>query len=102
MNAHCILENIKILDAQTSIKAKKLALSPFFIEIISEPNIVDTSKQRLSLSKNYVDKGLYSYGRWDPHFTAFVAHRFTFTPLVFYFAFCNKALDISLKYAEIF
>lgn len=51
------------------------------------------------MSKNYVDKALNTFGQYDLHFTSFVAHRFDFTPLVYYFAFCSGALDISLKYA---
>mgnify|MGYP003435663979 CR=1 FL=1 len=36
------------------------------------------------------------------HFFVFVAHKLDFAPLLYYFAYCNKALDISVKYGEMF
>jgi hypothetical protein len=47
-----------------------------------------------------MDKALQSYGQYDIHFSAFVAHKLNFTPLLHYFALCTDALDISVKYAE--
>lgn len=51
---------------------------------------------------NYLDKAINSHGEYDLHFSSFVAHKLNFSPLVHYFAYCNKALDISVKYAELF
>ena len=47
-----------------------------------------------------MEKALQSYGQYDIHFSAFVAQKLNFTPLLNYFALCIYALDISVKYAE--
>lgn len=47
-----------------------------------------------------MDKAIYSYGQYDLQFSAFVAGRLSFNPIFHYFAFCNDALDLTVKYSE--
>lgn len=51
---------------------------------------------------NYLEKAIQGHGEYDLHFSSFVAHKLNFSPLLHYFAYCNKALDISVKYGELF
>jgi aminopeptidase N len=99
VNAHCIEANLKKLGHPKEKSKVNFLESDYFIEIVKERNIAISSNHRLTISKNYIDKALSSLGECDLHFFAFVAHKLDFVPVIHYFAFCNKAIDISEKYA---
>lgn len=64
-----------------------------------EKNVCHSRKNKLVLSLNYLNRAVQSHGEYDLHFSAFVVHKLNFAPLLHYFAYCSKALDISIKYA---
>lgn len=66
--------------------------------MVLEKNVCNAQKDRITISLNYIEKAIKGFGEYDPHFSALVAHQLDFAPLLFYFAFCNKALGISVKY----
>lgn len=71
--------------------------------MLTASHLVSTGNQRLSISKNYVEKSLFAYGLHDLHFTAFVVHKLEdFFPLTHDFAFCKNSTKISAAYAEEF